>query len=48
MDSVIMEEEIDSNYVPGEEEVIEYAKWLGMELDKDQDLFWIAREALLV
>jgi centrosomal protein CEP164 len=43
-----MEEEIDPNYVPGDEEVVEYAKWLGMELDKDQDLFWIAREALMV
>lgn len=48
IDSVVMEEEIDPNYVPGDEEVAEYAKWLGMELDKDQDLFWIAREALMV
>ena len=47
-DSVVMEEEIDPNYVPAEDEVIEYAKWLGMELDKDKDLFWIAREALMV
>lgn len=27
--------------------VIEYAKWLGMELDSDQDLFWVAREGLM-
>jgi hypothetical protein len=46
-DSIIMEEEIDPNYVPGDDEVIEYAKWLGMELDKDNDLFWIAREGLM-
>lgn len=46
-DSIVMEEEIDPNYVPGDDEVIEYAKWLGMELDKDQDLFWIAREGLM-
>jgi hypothetical protein len=42
-----MEEEIDPNYVPGDDEVIEYAKWLGMDLEKDNDLFWIAREGLM-
>eukprot|EP01041_Mallomonas_annulata_P002146 gene2146-4178_t len=46
-DSIILEEEIDPNYVPSDAEVVEYAKWLGMELDKDQDLFWIAREGLM-
>jgi len=44
---VILEEEIDPNYVPGEDEVLEYAKWLGMDLDKDEDLYWIAREGLM-
>lgn len=24
----------------------EYAKWLGMDLDEDRDLFWIAKEGL--
>ena len=47
VDSVILEEEIDPNYVPSEEEVVEYAKWLGMDLDKDVNLFWIAREGLI-
>lgn len=47
IDSIVLEEEIDPNYVPTEAEVIEYAKWLGMDLDKDQDLFWIAREGLM-
>ena len=28
--------------------VVEYAKWLGMDLEKDQDLYWIAREGLMV
>lgn len=35
-DSIILEEEIDPNYVPSEEEVLEYAKWLGMDLQDDQ------------
>ncbi len=46
-DSIVLEEEIDPNYVPSEAEVIEYAKWLGMDLDNDTDLFWIAREGLM-
>ena len=46
-DTIVMEEEIDPNYVPSEQEVIEYATWLGMDLEKDKDLFWIAREVQL-
>lgn len=46
-DSIVLEEEIDPNYVPSEAEVIEYAKWLGMDLENDKDLFWIAREGLM-
>ena len=29
-----------------QEEVREYAKWLGMELGDDVNLFWIAKEGL--
>ena len=47
MDSIVLEEEIDPNYVPSEAEVIEYAKWLGMDLKNDQDLFWVAKEGLM-
>lgn len=45
-DSIVLEEEIDPNYEPTEKEVIEYATWLGMDLDNEKDLFWIAREGL--
>jgi centrosomal protein CEP164 len=31
---------------PTEEEIIEYAQFLQMDLATDQDLFWIAREGL--
>jgi centrosomal protein CEP164 len=47
IDSIVLEEEIDPNYVPSEAEVLEYAKWLGMDLEGDRDLFWIAREGLM-
>ena len=46
-DSIVFEEEIDPNYVPSETEVLEYAKWLGMDLEKDHDLLWIAREGVM-
>jgi centrosomal protein CEP164 len=45
-DSIILEEQIDESYVPTQDEVHEYAKWLGMDLQQDKDLFWIAREGL--
>jgi hypothetical protein len=45
-DSVILEEEFDPNYEPTEDEIIEYAQFLQMDLHEDQDLFWIAREGL--
>lgn len=46
-DSVVLEEEIDPNYIPSEQEVLEYVNWLGMDLEADKDLFWIAREGLM-
>jgi centrosomal protein CEP164 len=46
-DSIILEEEIDPNYVPTDQEVEEYAKWLGMNLVDDRDMLWIAREGLM-
>ncbi|KAI9088497.1 hypothetical protein DFS34DRAFT_640534 [Phlyctochytrium arcticum] len=42
----ILEEEFDENYEPTEEEVVDYAKFLGMDAEKDKHLFWIARESL--
>ena len=45
-EQVILEEEIDPNYEPSREEIEEYAAWLGMDLVKDEELFWIAKEGL--
>ena len=47
-DSIILEEEIDPTYEPSRDEVLEYAKFLGMNLAEDEDLLWIAREGLKV
>lgn len=45
-ESTVLEETIDENYEPKPEEIEEYAKWLGMDLEKDRHLFWVAREGL--
>jgi hypothetical protein len=45
-ESVVLEEELPEDYEPTEEEVLEYAKWLGMDIESERDLFWIAREGL--
>ncbi|KAJ3034745.1 hypothetical protein HDV00_004723 [Rhizophlyctis rosea] len=46
MSQQVLEEEFDEDYEPTEEEIAEYAKFLGMDPHTDQDLFWIARESL--
>lgn len=45
-DSLILEEEIDENYEPSQEEILEYAKFLGMDIVKDRQFFYIAKEGL--
>lgn len=38
--------ECDTSYEPTEDEVLEYAVWLGMNLEDDKDLLWIALAGL--
>lgn len=42
----IMEEELDEDYEPTQDEIEEYAKYLGMDLKEDRDMFFIAKEGL--
>eukprot|EP00747_Dinoflagellata_sp_TGD_P052036 gnl/TRDRNA2_/TRDRNA2_147682_c1_seq1.p1 gnl/TRDRNA2_/TRDRNA2_147682_c1~~gnl/TRDRNA2_/TRDRNA2_147682_c1_seq1.p1 ORF type:complete len:265 (+),score=32.59 gnl/TRDRNA2_/TRDRNA2_147682_c1_seq1:121-915(+) len=35
-----------SNYQPTDDEIDEYAEWIGMNLDADQSYLWIAEEGL--
>mmetsp|Transcript_35125 Transcript_35125/g.80415 ORF Transcript_35125/g.80415 Transcript_35125/m.80415 type:complete len:531 (+) Transcript_35125:48-1640(+) len=44
--AVVLTEEIDDDYEPTEQELKEYADWLGMDLEEDKDLLWIARRGL--
>jgi centrosomal protein CEP164 len=34
------------DYEPTQQDVVDYAQWLGMQLPEDEGLLWIAREAL--
>ena len=42
-----LEEIFDQNEELSEDDIQAYAEWLGADIEKDQDLFWIAREALM-
>ena len=39
-------EEAGSDYVPAHEEIVEYARWLGIRPDEDASMLWIAKEGL--
>lgn len=41
-----MEEELDDDYNPTQDEIEEYARFLGMNIKEDQELFYIAKEGL--
>ena len=45
-ESVVLEEDIDPNYEPTEEELREYAEILGLVLPEDNDLMYLAREGI--
>ncbi|XP_076445339.1 uncharacterized protein LOC143283111 [Babylonia areolata] len=42
----ILEEDYDENYIPTEEEVLEYAHTVGIDPQKEPSLLWIAREGI--
>ncbi|TPX57513.1 hypothetical protein PhCBS80983_g03794 [Powellomyces hirtus] len=43
---VVLEEEFDENYEPTNEEIVDYAKFLGIDPDTEPHLLWIARQSL--
>ncbi|TPX69840.1 hypothetical protein SpCBS45565_g02230 [Spizellomyces sp. 'palustris'] len=42
----ILEEEFDENYEPTQDEILDYARFLGIDFEKEKHLLWIARESL--
>jgi len=45
-ENLVLEEEMDENYEPTDQEIAEYAEWLGMDVEDDKELLWIAKEGL--
>ncbi|XP_077398230.1 uncharacterized protein LOC144033776 isoform X2 [Festucalex cinctus] len=46
-DQLILEEDFDENYNPSEQEIKEYAKEIGIDLDNETELMWLAREGIV-
>ncbi|KAH9600240.1 WW domain [Trypanosoma melophagium] len=44
--SVVLDDKMDENYEPTEEEIEEFATWMGMQLPEDKEFLYIAREGL--
>jgi hypothetical protein len=44
--SMILEEEIEEGYEPSEVDILEYAKFLGMDPSKDNKYVYLAKEGL--
>ena len=48
MDDIIIETDIDPDYVPTAHEIEQYALWIGMDPVKDKHLLWIAKDGIKV
>ncbi|XP_077421961.1 uncharacterized protein LOC144052061 isoform X5 [Vanacampus margaritifer] len=46
-DQLILEEDFDENYNPSDQEIREYAKEIGIDLDNETELMWLAREGIV-
>ncbi|XP_063799385.1 centrosomal protein of 164 kDa isoform X3 [Pseudophryne corroboree] len=46
-DQLILEEDHDENYIPQENEILEYARMIGIDPDAEPELMWLAREGIV-
>ncbi|KAM4589533.1 uncharacterized protein cep164 isoform 1-T1 [Fundulus diaphanus] len=46
-DQLILEEDYDENYIPSEQEILEYAREIGIDPDNEPELLWLAREGMV-
>ena len=44
--SIVLDDNYDPNYEPPQKEIEEYARWLGIDVDAEKDLLFIARDGL--
>ncbi|XP_075046113.1 centrosomal protein of 164 kDa [Mixophyes fleayi] len=46
-DQLILEEDHDENYLPQEDEILEYARMIGIDPETEPELMWLAREGIV-
>ncbi|XP_061637663.1 centrosomal protein of 164 kDa-like isoform X4 [Phyllopteryx taeniolatus] len=44
---LILEEDFDENYIPSDQDIREYAMQIGIDLDNETELMWLAREGIV-
>jgi centrosomal protein CEP164 len=44
--SIVLDDNYDPNYEPPQKEIDEYARWLGIDVENEKDLLFIARDGL--
>ncbi|XP_061734307.1 centrosomal protein of 164 kDa-like isoform X2 [Nerophis ophidion] len=44
---LILEEDFDENYNPSEQEINKYAREIGIDPDKEEELMWLAKEGIV-
>ena len=47
LQSTVLEEVIDPEYVPTEKDIAEYAAFLGLDMEAEPELAWIANKGLV-
>ncbi|KAM5226968.1 centrosomal protein of 164 kDa isoform 8-T8 [Hipposideros larvatus] len=46
-DQLVLEEDYDENYIPSEQEVLQFAREIGIDPVKEPELMWLAREGIV-
>ncbi|XP_063111898.1 centrosomal protein of 164 kDa isoform X4 [Cavia porcellus] len=46
-DQLVLEEDYDETYIPNEQEILEYARVIGIDPVKEPELMWLAREGFV-
>ncbi|XP_058519841.1 centrosomal protein of 164 kDa isoform X7 [Ochotona princeps] len=46
-DQLILEEDYDETYIPSEQEILEFAREIGIDPTKEPELMWLAREGIV-
>ncbi|KAF6332749.1 centrosomal protein 164 [Rhinolophus ferrumequinum] len=46
-DQLVLEEDYDENYIPSEQEILQFAREIGIDPIKEPELLWLAREGIV-